>query len=380
LGAAGAGPITFEAGRQILQIENAALSANTFGDTIDSFGRGDAIDLKGLAFQAGATANYDANRHMLTVTSNGITDTLILTNPDGTAFKALGDGASGTDIVLIPAVTEALKNDTGSSSTDKITKDPTLTGSGDANAVVGFTVDGTPITAKTTADSFGNWTFNPTGLSDGQHTVIASETDAAGNTGTATLTFKLDSTAPVDVITGDTLNQNGSFTLKGTAEAGNSIKIYDGSTLLGSTTAGSNGLWSFTTNALSKTIIHSFTSTATDIAGNVGQSTGSAIYGTASNDPIYSTPGNDILTGGSGADTFVFKAAFGKDTITDFVATGAGHDVLQFDHSIFATNAAALAHSTQVGSNVVIAYDAADTITLVGVSLHQLSANDFHII
>jgi len=74
------------------------------------------------------------------------------------------------------------------------------------------------------------------------------------------------------------------------------------------------------------------------------------------------------------------KAAFGKDTITDFVTTGANHDVLQIDHSIFATNAAALAHATQVGSNVVIGYDAADTITLVGVNLHQLSANDFHII
>jgi Ca2+-binding RTX toxin-like protein len=71
---------------------------------------------------------------------------------------------------------------------------------------------------------------------------------------------------------------------------------------------------------------------------------------------------------------------FGKDTITDFAATGAGHDVLQFDHTVFASGAAALAHAAQVGSNVVIAYDAADTITLVGVSLHQLSANDFHII
>jgi hypothetical protein len=41
-----------------------------------------------------------------------------------------------------PVVTEALKNDTGSSSTDHITNDPTLTGSGDPNAVVHFTLDG----------------------------------------------------------------------------------------------------------------------------------------------------------------------------------------------------------------------------------------------
>ena len=94
-----------------------------------------------------------------------------------------------------PAVTESLKNDTGSSASDKITNDPTLTGSGDANAVVSFTVDGTPITATATADSIGNWTFIPTGLSDGQHTIVASETDAAGNTGMASLTFTFDTTA-----------------------------------------------------------------------------------------------------------------------------------------------------------------------------------------
>ena len=208
-----------------------------------------------------------------------------------------------------------------------------------------------------------------------------SETDAAGNTGTASLMFTLDTTPPIGQITSDILNKNNSFTISGTSEKGAAVKIFDGASLLGSTVPDANGHWVFTTQSLSSSSVHTFTSTATDVAGNVGQSTGAAIYGTASNDTLYSTSGNDILTGGSGADTFVFsKAAFGKDTITDFASTGASHDVLQFDHSIFATNAAALAHATQVGSDALVAYDAADTITLVGVNLHQLSANDFHII
>jgi Ca2+-binding RTX toxin-like protein len=302
------------------------------------------------------------------------------------ASETNGAGNTGTASLTFmldttpPAVTEALNKDTGSSSTDHITNDPTLTGSGDPNAVVHFTVDGVAATATATADNSGHWTFLPTGLSDGQHTAIASETDAAGNTGTASLTFMLDTTPPIDQITSDTLNKNNSFTISGTSEKGAAVKIFDGASLLGSTVPDANGHWVFTTQSLSSTSVHTFTSTATDVAGNVA-STGAAIYGTASNDTLYSTPANDILTGGSGADTFVFsKAAFGKDTITDFASTGAGHDVLQFDHSIFATNATALAHATQVGSNVVVAYDAADTITLVGVSLHQLSANDFHII
>jgi Ca2+-binding RTX toxin-like protein len=277
-------------------------------------------------------------------------------------------------------VTETLNKDTGSSSTDHITNEPTLTGSGDPNAVVHFTVDGVATTATATADNSGSWTFKPAGLADGQHTVIASETDAAGNTGTASLTFTLDTTPPIDQISSDTLNKNNSFTIGGTSEKGAAVKIFDGASLLGSTVPDANGHWAFTTQSLSSTSVHTFTSTATDVAGNVA-TTGAAIYGTASNDTLYSTSAADILTGGSGADTFVFsKAAFGNDRITDFAPTGAGHDVLQFDHSIFATNAAALAHATQVGSNVVVAYDAADTITLTGVNLHQLSANDFHII
>ena len=112
-----------------------------------------------------------------------------------------------------------------------------------------------------------------------------------------------------------------------------------------------------------------------------GISSGPAIYGTGSKDALYSTSGTDILTGGSGADTFVFdKAAFGKDTVTDFIATGAGHDILQFDHNVFSDFAAALAHATQAGNNFVIAYDTADTITLTGIKLNQLSADDFRIV
>jgi hypothetical protein len=92
-------------------------------------------------------------------------------------------------------VTEALANDTGWSSTDRITSDPTLKGSGGANAVVTLTIDGgAPVT--TTADSAGNWSYTPVGLADGVHTVVASETGAAGTTGAASLTFTLDTTPP----------------------------------------------------------------------------------------------------------------------------------------------------------------------------------------
>src|SRR5947207_6704869 len=92
-----------------------------------------------------------------------------------------------------PAVTESLVNDTGISNTDRVTSNPALAGSGDANATVHFTIDGTPLAATVTADAFGNWRYTPAGLADGtQHTIVTSETDAAGQTGAASLTFILD--------------------------------------------------------------------------------------------------------------------------------------------------------------------------------------------
>src|SRR5213078_506635 len=79
----------------------------------------------------------------------------------------------------------------------KITSSAALTGTAAAGAVVKFTVDGTPVAATATADASGNWSFAPSGLADGQHTVVATQTDLAGNTSSGSLTFTLDTTAPV---------------------------------------------------------------------------------------------------------------------------------------------------------------------------------------
>ena len=57
------------------------------------------------------------------------------------------------------------------------------------------------------------------------------------------------------------------LTLSGMAAAGSTVKVYDRTTPLGTTTANSSGAWSSTTGTLSNTT-HSFTVTATDAAGN----------------------------------------------------------------------------------------------------------------
>ena len=133
-----------------------------------------------------------------------------------------------------PTVTEALTIDTGSSASDHITSNDALSGTGLANTVVHFTIDGSAIATTVTANANGAWSFTPSGLADGAHTIVASQTDSFGNTGTASLSFTLDTTAPVVAITspGGPTNQ-AAQTITGTvdvADAGATVTLLDGTT------------------------------------------------------------------------------------------------------------------------------------------------------
>ena len=119
----------------------------------------------------------------------------------GAANKELGIMVDTTP----PAVTIKLVSDAGVSATDKITNNGTLSGTGDPNAVVHFNVDGSDVVPTATAGSTGAWTAPFLGFGEGSHTVIASETDSASNTGTASITFKYDTTAP----SAQSVGQNG---------------------------------------------------------------------------------------------------------------------------------------------------------------------------
>ncbi|XLM21067.1 Ig-like domain-containing protein, partial [Chromobacterium piscinae] len=73
--------------------------------------------------------------------------------------------------------------DTGSSSSDGITSNnqPTVQGTAEANSTVTVYVDGTAV-GTATANGSGVWTYNLTSsLSDGNHSIRATATDAAGN-------------------------------------------------------------------------------------------------------------------------------------------------------------------------------------------------------
>ncbi|MCK1437467.1 hypothetical protein IVA97_20405 [Bradyrhizobium sp. 15] len=116
--------------------------------------------------------------------------------------------------------------------------------------MVHFTIDGSPIAATVTTDAQGAWSFTPSGLGDGSHTIVASQTDSFGNTGSASLSFTLDTTAPTVAITsaGGSTNQV-SQTIAGTvdvADAGATVTILDGTTAIGTAIVQGNGSWSST--------------------------------------------------------------------------------------------------------------------------------------
>lgn len=102
--------------------------------------------------------------------------------------------------------------------------------------------------------------------------------------------------------------------------------------------------------------------------------TGSDVLtGDNGNDTLNGGDGSDLLTGGNGSDRFVFSGAFGKDVVVDFDNS----DVIQLDRSQFANFSSVLSHAQQVGANVVITYDADDTITLLDTRLSSLNSGDF---
>jgi serralysin len=108
------------------------------------------------------------------------------------------------------------------------------------------------------------------------------------------------------------------------------------------------------------------------LAGGAGDD---ALDGGNGRDTVNGGTGDDVLTGGNGPDQFVFNAGFGDDVITDFK----DNDRIQFDDELFESPEAVLMASEQVGENTVITAGT-NTVTLLGVQLSSLQANDFSIL
>jgi VCBS repeat-containing protein len=175
--------------------------------------------------------------------------------------------------------------------------------------------------------------------------------------------------------------------------AGGTVALVNGNAVF-TPTATAIGVASFTYTISDG---HGGTSTATvdltttlhDIVGTAGGTiTGGAkpaeLDGGAGNETVTAGSAGDILIGGAGdilyggagADTFVFHAGFGNETVNNFTATGTKHDTLQFDTSVFGDWANLLGATKQQGKDLLVTLDAGDSILLKNVSLSSFTSAD----
>jgi hypothetical protein len=234
------------------------------------------------------------------------------------------------------------------------------------------------------------------------------------------------------VLTGDTVDHH-AVQVTGTAEADSTVKLYEGSTVLGSAHTDSSGHFSITTAPLLSGL-HTLTATATDAAGNTsgfsqhmdsviggrgsnggsspatGDSSGGSLptagehqgchHGTdsatapftsdsqitaghgasggttASGMPSIGSGTHGELGASAGGDTYVFAPHFGHGPASASAA-GAGYDNANAAHSAFDHFASVLAHASQAAHDAGFA-GGSDTLTLKDLKLGAISSHDFH--
>lgn len=177
------------------------------------------------------------------------------------------------------------------------------------------------------AGADGVWSLTTVGFPDGQnYQIFAKATDAAGNVSESSLlqTFNVDSRAP-SVPTGTVTVAAGSnqpvFT--GNGEAGTTIELVNGETLVGRATVASNGSWQVNASPLLNGIYNvtvvsldradNFTIAASKLAFTVASTANLA--GSAANDRLAPTAGNNAVDGGTGTDTAVYGGARANFTV-----------------------------------------------------------------
>ena len=265
------------------------------------------------------------------ITSNsffGLTSSQIAYGPSvqtGNQFLATEPQLNTThpwsQVALSTVLSIALVSDTGSSASDKITSSPAIKGTGQANTVVTIK-EGSTTLGTTAASSTGAWSFAPPVLVDGAHTFTATQTNSAGTTVTATLSFTLDKTAPglsIALVSDTGSSASDKVTsnpaIKGTGQASTAVTIKEGSTILGTTTTDSTGAWSYTPTSFVSGV-HTMAAFQTDLAGNTSTATLSfTLDSRSASTSLVGTEGNDVLTGTVIGHNVIYGLG-GNDTIS----------------------------------------------------------------
>ena len=189
-----------------------AMGINDSGQVVGRsyIGSGSYVSGSGRAFLYDSTNGMQNLNDLIPADSGWTIYEATAINTDGKiAATGYKDGV-GTHALLLtptssdtppPADTEAPSPPTITSPTDKTTTSdgtPTMSGTAEANSTLTIYDGSTKLGTASTYNS-GSWTFTPSSaLSDGEHSLTATATDAAGNTSSASnsVTITVDKTAP----------------------------------------------------------------------------------------------------------------------------------------------------------------------------------------
>ena len=246
----------------------------TFTGTADAGTTVTLFDTNGTTVLGTAVAASDGKFSITTSALSEGTHT-IAAKAKSAADSSLVSSASSGVSVKVDTTAPGKPTITNASGTVN-TSTPVISGTAEAGSTVKL-YDGNTLLGSAAADGSGIFSFTPgSALSDGGHTITATATDAAGNVSAASssVTITVDTTAPgKPTITNASGTVNTSTpVISGTAEAGSTVKLYDGNTLLGSATADESGIFSITPGTALSDGGHTITATATDAAGNVSAS------------------------------------------------------------------------------------------------------------
>ncbi|WP_313300941.1 Ig-like domain-containing protein [Diaphorobacter sp.] len=190
--------------------------------------------------------------------------------PTAPAIVTLSDNEGSTPVVIQK---DGLTNDST----------PLVNGTGTAGTTIKV-YDGNTVVGTTTVAADGTWSIELDPLTDGQHILTATATNAANVESGATgeYKFSVDTLAPAQPampqaqdnvgaeqgpITGG-VTDDATPTLSGSGEPGESVTIYDNGVEIGTAVVNDTGNWSWTPATALGDGEHSLTTTLTDAAGN----------------------------------------------------------------------------------------------------------------
>ncbi|MGJ7582287.1 Ig-like domain-containing protein [Variovorax sp. RHLX14] len=229
--------------------------------------------------------------HAITVTA---TDAAGNESPPSAPWSLLIDTISPTIVPAITSVYDDQGTTVGNVANNPlgVTDDslPLISGTSEPNGSV-IVRDGLTVLGTAAVNAAGVWSFMPTTvLFNGAHVITATAVDAAGNVGPTSgthsftlVTGGLPTSPAITNVFDDVgtlvniepygLTNDPTPTVKGTALVGAIVSLYsETGLLLGTSTVDVNGQWSVTTPSLANGP-HSFTATATNVAGNVSTPT-----------------------------------------------------------------------------------------------------------